>query len=205
MYDAFQSQIRTDAPFKENFLRRASMAPQVHREPSQSRSAFARALSDQTGTDIRNTFDEQNRAFRQKSEEARARDVQAARERQTTRYGMDREREVTRRQQDNRRDIARADLSAYMDRARKDYKLNRMSNLVNLLLQGGMFVQPSASSMYKAWSAARPIASAAEAASSASGLGSLFSGGAAGAGMEAAGSPSYYDLYGGAPVLSGLR
>lgn len=196
MTDNFGSPIRTENPFKENFLRRASMAPIAHQGPSQSRSAFARALSDQTATDMRNTFEEQGREYRQKAEDARARDVQADRERQTARYGLGREKEVTLRQQNTRREIANADLDAYMQRARQDYKLNRMSNLVNMFLQGGLFVMPTGTSMYRSWAAARPTTGAAAAAGQTSGLGGLFD--------NAAGVPQT-DLFSNSPILGGLR
>lgn len=214
--DNFGSQIRTEAPFKEGLLRRASMAPQVHRAPSPSRSAFARALSDQTAADMRNAFEQQSQEYRQKAEEARSRDVQSRRDNQLSKYGLGREKEVTLKQQDTRRSTNTADIDAYMDRVRQDHKVNKMSNMVDLFLQGSLFAAPTATQMWRTWKGSRPdmepqgggaggLAALFQAAAPA--VATMFGGPAAGvaAGAVTGGAMPYSNLFGGTSILGGLR
>jgi hypothetical protein len=201
--DNFGSRIRTESPFGEGLLRRTTTTPVAHRAPSNSRSAFARALSDQNTLDMRNAFSEQERDFRQKAEEARSRDVQSRRENQLSNYGLGREKEVTLKQQNTRREISRANLDAYMDRARKDYKVNKLSNIVNLLFEGTLLAAPTGAQMFRAWRAGQPGEQADTTGPIMGGLGTLFSGGApaTGQGFLRGGS----DLWGPPSILGGLK
>jgi hypothetical protein len=149
-WDQVSSKIDASNPFSAGAVRKASMAPQAYRGGQDSRSAFARALTDQSAGDMRNQFDTAQQEYRQKAETVRARDIQSQREFQAEGYGLGREREVGIKQQDANRRQKMADLDAYMQRAKADYRVNRLQNLTNLLLQGGLFAAPTVSNLFRA-------------------------------------------------------
>lgn len=143
------SKVDASNPFSAGAVRKASMAPQAYRGGQDSRSAFARALTDQSAGDMRNQFDTAQQEYRQKAETVRARDIQSQREFQTESHGLNRERGVALRQQNANRRQKMADLDAYLQRAKADYRVNRLQNLTNLLLQGGLFVAPTVGSLFR--------------------------------------------------------
>ena len=146
----FGSKIQTQNPFSQGVVRRASATPTAYRSrvPNSTRSAFARALTDQSSNDMRNAFDKAQQEYRQKAETGRSRDVQSQREFAISNYGLDREKEVTTQQQDVNRVQKTADLDAYMARARADHRVNRLQNLVNLVFQGGLLAAPTAGNLF---------------------------------------------------------
>lgn len=147
--DNFGSKIRTESPFTAGFVRRAAAVPQAYQGPNQSRSAFARALSDETANETYNRFNLAGQKYRQQATEARAKDVQSQRENRLADYALQKEREVTTRQQDFGTAETRKDLDAYLARAKADYKTNTITNITNAIIQGSLLATslPSASQM----------------------------------------------------------
>lgn len=207
MFDAstnFGSQIQVSDPFNEGALRRASMAPLHYGGPNNTRSVFARALQDQTGANMRNTFAQQSQEYQQKAQQARAQDVQSRRENALANYALDQERNVTTSQQDTKRNVGRADISAYLQRARADYKVNRLSNIVDMFAQLGMLIEPSASMMYRSALASR-TPTPTPTPSFTSGMEGIFGAGRASYGAGSSGPGMSTNLFERAPILSGLK
>lgn len=147
--DNFGSGIRTENPFSPGFVRQASTTPLAYQGTNQSRSAFARALSDQSASDIRNKFDLASQQYQQKAVEARAGDVQAQRANTVRQQGLAADKAVALRQQNTNYAQGRADLDAYLARAKQDYRVNTINNLVNGIIGMGLLSSalPSASTM----------------------------------------------------------
>jgi hypothetical protein len=129
--DNYGSTIQTKPMFGSGDIRRATATPLSYRGPDQSRSAFSRALMDQSRGDMKNTFANFNQEFQQKAQQARSQDVQSQRQNKVQRYGLDREKNITTRQQNMQQSQGLADIAAYMSRAKADSKINTMNNLLN--------------------------------------------------------------------------
>ena len=75
--DNFGSNIRTESPFTAGLVRSVSKVPAAYSGPNASRSAFARALSDDAAGQIRNQFDLDNAEYQSKAVKARAQECRA--------------------------------------------------------------------------------------------------------------------------------
>lgn len=136
--DNFGSKIRTESPFSTGLLRRAAKTPAAYAGPNASRSAFARALSDESANETYNRFNLAGQKYQQQATEARAKDVQSRREDRLANYALQKERDVTTRQQDFSTAETRKDIDAYIARAKADYKTNSITNITNAIIQGGL-------------------------------------------------------------------
>jgi len=87
--DNYGSGIRTESPFKQGMIRQASAVPQAYSGPNAGRSAFARALTDDSSNQVRNQFDLDSAEYRSKAEKARSQDVQGRREDTVKSQGLD--------------------------------------------------------------------------------------------------------------------
>jgi len=116
-----------------------------------TRSAFARALTDQSRTEMGGQYEKARRDLELSQQKARAEDVQSQRRSQLENFSLDTELDTAGKKLDSRRRESLADIASQLDRAKKDYKVARLSNLSNLMLSGGLIGYPSASALVRAW------------------------------------------------------
>ncbi len=165
--DNYGSNIRTESPFKAGLVRDVSKVPVAYSGPNASRSAFARALSDEASGQIRNQFDLDSAEYQQKAVKARAQDVQGRRESQVKQGGMDTQLRVANTTLDTQKRVetakqdaayqrSRANIDAYMKRAKQDFWVNSLTGFADASYGPIMEIAygPSASERYAALKAA---------------------------------------------------
>lgn len=164
----YGSNIRTESPFSAGLIRRSSAVPAAYSGPNASRSAFARALSDDATVQNRNNFDLDNVEYQQKAIKARAADVQARRESQVKAGGMDSQLKVANTTLDTERNVrlaqqasdfeqTRYDIDNFTNRAKRDATYNTISAFANAAYNPLMKVAygPSENDRYMALKAAK--------------------------------------------------
>lgn len=147
----FGSGISTASPFSQGQVRTASKVQQAYTGPDQSRSAFARALTDTSKGEIKNAFADKDQEYRQKAETLRSRDTRAVRENQAQRYAMQQEKAVTLKKQDVGLRQNLADLEAYRIRGEKDSRNQGISNIAGAVLGVASMGLPGASALTTSW------------------------------------------------------
>lgn len=147
----FGSGISTGSPFAPTDIRTASNVRQAYMGPDQSRSAFARALTDTSKAEIKNAFSGADREYRQKAEALRARDVQAQRENRSQRFAMQREKQVTMKKQDVGLQQNLADLEAYRIRGEKDARIQGINSIAGTILGVAAAATPTSGWMAHRW------------------------------------------------------
>lgn len=161
--DNFGSNIRTESPFKQGMIRQASAVPMSYGGPNASRSAFARALSDDAASQSRNQFDLDTAEYQNKAVKARAQDVQGRREDTVKGQGLDTQLRVGNetiatqgRMQNAKLDQAykqsKANIAAYTQRAKQDFLVNSVTGLAEAAYGPVMTIAegPSSQEMYMA-------------------------------------------------------
>jgi hypothetical protein len=147
----YGSGVGTGTPFTGNDLRKATSVRPAYSGQDQSRSAFARALTDATKNETKNVFANADQEFRQKAEALRSRDVQSMRENRANRFGLQREKQVTMKKQDVGLQQNLADLEAYRIRGERDAKTQTIGNIAGLLTGMATSFLPGMGSMQNAW------------------------------------------------------
>jgi hypothetical protein len=161
--DNYGSNIRTESPFKAGLVRSVSKVPAAYSGPNASRSAFARALSDDASSQMRTQFDLDNAEYQSKAVKARAQDVQGRRESAVKAAGMDTQlgvanaqldtqKRVTTRQQDMAYKQSQENLKSYMKRAKQDFVVNSLTGFASAAYEPLMDVAygPTQSERYMA-------------------------------------------------------
>lgn len=161
--DNYGSNIRTESPFSAGLIRNVSQVPKAYSGPNESRSAFARALSDDASGQMRNQFDFDNVAYQQKAIQARAQDVQSRREDEIKSRGMDTQlgvanttldtqKRVTKSQQDAAFKRSMANIDAYIKRSKDDFLANTIMGFASAAYEPIMDIAygPSEQEMYAA-------------------------------------------------------
>lgn len=161
--DNYGSNIRTESPFTAGLVRDVSQVPAAYSGPNASRSAFARALSDESSNSIRNQFDLDSAEYQQKAVKARAQDVQGRRESQVKQGGMDTQLRVANTTLDTQKRVetakqdaayqrSRANIDAYMKRAKQDFWVNTLTGFADAAYSPIMDIAygPSESERYMA-------------------------------------------------------
>lgn len=97
----------------------------------QTRSAFARALSDSQNTSTAGDLQGFNLEVQRKAQQARAQDVQQQRQIGTDRFGMQRQTASAKADIANRRAQGMADIATQLDIAQKNAKAQAMENAFN--------------------------------------------------------------------------
>lgn len=159
----YGSNIRTESPFSAGLIRSVSQVPTAYSGPNESRSAFARALSDDASGQIRNQFDLDNVDYQQKAIQARAQDVQSRREDEIKSRGMDTQlgvanttldtqKRVTKSQQDAAFKRSMANIDAYIKRSKDDFLANTLMAFASAAYEPIMEIAygPSEQDMYAA-------------------------------------------------------
>lgn len=146
----YGSMIRTENPFDQGFLRQAAATPTAYSGPNQSRSAFARALADESSSQTYNKFNLAGQKFQQEAIESRAKDVQSRRENTTKQQALDAEKAVALKQQNTNYEQQRKDIAAYIARSKQDYRTNTLNNYVSTFIGGGLLLAalPGTSKMF---------------------------------------------------------
>lgn len=134
----FGSKVQTGSPFGGSESRMALQYQPHYTGMDQSRSAFARALSDSARNEARAGFNDANQKYQQESEQIRSRDTQSRREDALNRYTLEREKRYNLRAQDVRRNQGMADMAAYLDRAKKDARANTVGNIATMAVTAAM-------------------------------------------------------------------
>lgn len=147
----FGSGISTGSPFAPAQVRTAANVQQAYTGPDQSRSAFARALTDTSKAEIKNTFAGVDQKYRQKAEALRARDAQAVRENRAQRFGMQREKAVTLKKQDVGLQQNLADLEAYRIRGEKDSRIQGINTIAGTILGAAAAAAPTSGWLAHRW------------------------------------------------------
>lgn len=140
--DNFGSNIRTESPFSAGLIRNVSRVPQAYGGTNQSRSAFARALSDDASNTIKNQMDIAGADYQTKAIGARANDVQNRREFEVRQRGLDTQlgvanetlatgRRMTTAKQDMAYQQSRKNIDAYMKRAKQDFLVNSLTGFAD--------------------------------------------------------------------------
>ena len=140
----FGSKVQTGNPFGGSESRMALQYQPHYTGMDQSRSAFARALSDSARNEGRAQFNDATRQYQQEGEQIRARDTQARREDALNRYSLEREKRYNLHAQNVRKAQGMADMAAYLDRAKKDARANTVGNIATMAVTAAMlpFSQP---------------------------------------------------------------
>lgn len=152
----FNSRISTANPFGGSQARGTRVAS-PYSGGDQTRSAMARALMDDSNSQIGSGYEQSRRQYQQRGEEARSKDVQSRYQSNLQDYGFGKELDVGQRRVRSRREQGLADLDAELGRAQADYKVARMSNLANFFLQGGLMTYPTASQIVSGYQIDNPL------------------------------------------------
>jgi hypothetical protein len=134
----FSSSIPTAAPLAGSQVQQFATMKPVFTAPSgrggaadQTRSAFARALSDSANTNTQADIQDFNLGLQRKNQESLARDVQQQRQIGTDRFGMGRQAQSMRADIANRRAQGMADIATKMSIGRKNADAAKLDNAVN--------------------------------------------------------------------------
>jgi len=134
----FSSSIPTAAPLAGSQVQQFSTMKPVFTAPSggtgaadQTRSAFARALSDSANTATQGDIEGFNLGLQRKGQDAVARDVQQQRQIGTDRFGMNRQAATMRADIRNRRAQGMADIATKLSIGRKNADAAALDNAVN--------------------------------------------------------------------------
>jgi len=111
----------------------------------QSRSAFARALSDSANVGTQADMQEFNLGLQRKSQDAVARDVQQQRQIGTDRFGMGRQADTVRADIRNRRAQGMADIATKLSISRKNANAAALDNAVNFTTGAMSLFSPTGS------------------------------------------------------------
>jgi len=134
----FGSSIPTAAPLMGSHTQQYSQLKPVFQPngggfgaADQSRSAFARALSDSANTATQGDIQDFNLGLQRKGQESVARDVQQQRQIGTDRFGMGRQADTARADIRNRRAQGMADIANKLSISRKNADAAALDNAVN--------------------------------------------------------------------------
>jgi hypothetical protein len=154
----YGSNVARNSPFANSLTRAATTGVKSPYTQSgdRTRSAFSRALMDQSKGEIGGQYENARRDLEMQQQKTRLADVQARRGSQLQDFSLDTELDVAGKKLDSRKKQTLADMASQLDRAKKDYKVARLSNMTNLFLSGGLLVTPSAGAMMRAWNAGNP-------------------------------------------------
>lgn len=166
----FGSKAQTANPFGGSESRMALQYQPHYTGGDQSRSAFARALSDSARNEGRVQFNDAAIKYQQDNEQIRSGDTQSRREDALNRYALEREKRYNLHSQNVKRVQGMADLDAYLDRAKKDARANTVGNIATMAVTAAMlpFSQPASAMVAAAKGSGSAMATAGA---------SLFSGG----------------------------
>ena len=134
----FGSKVQPANPFGGSESRMALQYQPHYTGADQSRSAFARALSDSARNEARTGLNDATQKYQQQGEQIRSGDTQSRREDALNRYTLEREKRYNLRAQDVRRNQGMADMAAYLDRAKKDARASTVGNIATMAVTAAM-------------------------------------------------------------------
>jgi hypothetical protein len=147
---SFSSSIPTAAPLAGSQLQQVSTMKPVFSAPSggtgaadQTRSAFARALSDSANTATQADIQDFNLGLQRKSQDNVARDIQQQRQIGTDRFGMGRQAATARADIANRRAQGMADIATKLSISRKNADAAALDNAVNFTVGAMSLFSPT--------------------------------------------------------------
>jgi len=148
----FTSSIPTAAPLTGSATQQYSQFKPVFQPQGggseagdQTRSAFARALSDSQNAATAGDVQSFNLDYQRKAQQARAQDVQQQRQIGTDRFGMERQTASTRADIRTRRAQGMADIATQLDIAKKNAKAQAMENAFNFTVGAMSLFNPAGS------------------------------------------------------------